>query len=62
MVIEDQASTTKVTMSKVIKVFRLNSNCHCKTKYLNNLVEHDHRHIKVRKTEYRNINTAKNTL
>ncbi|MEN0445639.1 IS6 family transposase, partial [Staphylococcus aureus] len=29
---------------------------------LNNLIEQDHRHIKVRKTRYQSINTAKNTL
>ncbi|HHI7859109.1 TPA: DDE-type integrase/transposase/recombinase, partial [Staphylococcus aureus] len=32
------------------------------SKYLNNLIEQDHRHIKVRKTRYQSINTAKNTL
>ncbi|MCG2254748.1 IS6 family transposase, partial [Staphylococcus epidermidis] len=31
-------------------------------KYLNNLIEQDHRHIKVRKTRYQSVNTAKNTL
>ncbi|HDC9280056.1 TPA: IS6 family transposase, partial [Staphylococcus aureus] len=36
--------------------------CHCTSKYLNNLIEQDHRHIKVRKTRYQSINTAKNTL
>ncbi|MCH4461146.1 DDE-type integrase/transposase/recombinase, partial [Staphylococcus haemolyticus] len=36
--------------------------CHCTSKYLNKLIEQDHRHIKVRKTRYQNINTAKNTL
>ena len=49
-------------MAKVIKAFKLNPDCHCTSKYLNKLIEQDHRHIKVRKTRYQNINTAKNTL
>ena len=62
MVITDQAPSTKVAMPKVIKTFKLNPNCHCTSKYLNNLIEQDYRHIKVRKTRYQSINTAKNTL
>ena len=61
-VIIDQAPSTKVAMAKVIKAFKLNPDCHCTSKYLNKLIEQDHRHIKVRKTRYQNINTAKNTL
>ncbi len=61
-VITDQALSMKVAMAKVIKAFKLNPNCHCTSKYLNNLIEQDHRHIKVRKTRYQSINTAKNTL
>ena len=61
-VITDQAPSTKVAMAKVIKAFKLNPDCHCTSKYLNNLIEQDHRHIKVRKTRYQSINTAKNTL
>ncbi|WP_154806442.1 DDE-type integrase/transposase/recombinase, partial [Staphylococcus epidermidis] len=38
------------------------SDCHCTLKYLNNLIEQDHCHIKVRKIRYQSINTAKNTL
>nr|BAO66082.1 IS431mec, transposase [Staphylococcus aureus subsp. aureus GR1] len=49
-------------MVKVIKAFKLKPDCHCTSKYLNNLIEQDHRHIKVRKTRYQSINTAKNTL
>ena len=49
-------------MAKVIKAFKLKADCHCTSKYLNNLIEQDHRHIKVRKTKYQSINTAKNTL
>ena len=49
-------------MDKVIKTFKLNPDCHCTSKYLNNLIEQDHGHIKVRKTRYQSINTAKNTL
>ncbi|HFE8423685.1 TPA: DDE-type integrase/transposase/recombinase, partial [Staphylococcus aureus] len=45
-----------------IKDFKLTSNCHCTSKYLNNLIEQDHRHIKVRKISYQSINTAKNTI
>ena len=57
-VITDQAPSTKVA----IKAFKLKPDCHCTSKYLNNLIEQDHRHIKVRKTRYQSINTAKNTL
>jgi putative transposase len=49
-------------MAKVIKAFKLKPDCHCTSKYLNNLIEQDHRHIKVRKTRYQSINTAKSTL
>ena len=49
-------------MAKIIKAFKLKPDCHCTSKYLNNLIEQDHRHIKVRKTRYQSINTAKNTL
>ena len=48
--------------SILIKDFKLNPDCHCTSKYLNNLIEHDHRHIKVRKTRYQSVNTEKNTL
>ncbi|HDJ5513387.1 TPA: IS6 family transposase, partial [Staphylococcus aureus] len=61
-VITDQSPSTKVAMVKVIKAFKLKPDCHCTSKYLNNLIEQDHRHIKVRKTRYQSINTAKNTL
>ncbi|MDR8693959.1 hypothetical protein XD28_15610, partial [Staphylococcus aureus] len=61
-VITDQAPSTKVAIAKVIKAFKLKPDCHCTSKYLNNLIEQDHRHIKVRKTRYQSINTAKNTL
>ena len=49
-------------MAKVIKAFKLKPDCHCTSKYLNNLIEQDKRHIKVRETRYQSINTAKNTL
>src|SRR5699024_11985062 len=62
MIITDQATSTKVAMAKIIKVFKLKPNCHCTSKYLNNFIEQDHRHIKVRKTRYQSVNTAKNTL
>ncbi|HGN7429252.1 IS6-like element ISSau6 family transposase, partial [Staphylococcus aureus] len=62
MIISDQAPSTKVAMSKVIKDFKLTPNCHCTSKYLNNLIEQDHRHIKSRKISYQSINTAKNTI
>ena len=61
-VVTDQAPSTKVAMAKIIKAFKLKPDCHCTSKYLNNLIEQDHRHIKVRKTRYQSINTAKNTL
>ncbi len=48
-VITDQAPSTKVAMAKVIKAFKLKPDCHCTSKYLNNLIEQNHRHIKVRK-------------
>ena len=48
-------------MAKVIKAFKLKPDCHCTSKYLNNLIEQSSRHIKVRKTRYQSINTAKNT-
>jgi putative transposase len=60
-VVTDQAPSTKA-MAKIIKAFKLKPDCHCTSKYLNNLIEQDHRHIKVRKTRYQSINTAKNTL
>ena len=47
-VITDQAPSTKIAMAKVIKAFKLKPDCHCTSKYLNNLIEQDHRHIKVR--------------
>lgn len=62
MIITDQAPSTKVAMAKIMKVFKLIPNCHCTSKYLNNLIEQDHRHIKLRKTRYQCLNTAKNTL
>ena len=61
-VITDQAPSTKVAMTKVIKAFKLKPDCHCTSQYLNNLIEQDHRHIRVRKTRYQSINTTKNTL
>ena len=61
-VFTDQTPSTKVAMAKVIKAFKLKPDCHRTSKYLNNLIEQDHRHIKVRKTKYQSINTAKNTL
>ncbi|AIR83920.1 hypothetical protein DP17_2406 (plasmid) [Staphylococcus epidermidis] len=32
-------------MTKVIKALKLIPNCHCTSKYLNNLIEQDHCHI-----------------
>jgi putative transposase len=61
-VVTDQAPSTKAAMAKIIKAFKLKPDCHCTSKYLNNLIEQeqDHRHnIKVRKTRYQSINTAK---
>ena len=52
----------EIAMAKVIKAFKLKPDCHCTSKYLNNLIEQDHRHIKVRKARCQSINTAKNTL
>ncbi len=49
-------------MTTIIKLLKLNPNCYCTPKYLNNLIEQDHHHIKVRKIKYQSINTAKNTL
>ncbi len=40
-VITDQAPSTKVAMAKVIKAFKLKPDCHCTSKYLNNLIEQD---------------------
>lgn len=62
IVIVKQAPSTKVAIAKVIKAFKLNPNCHCTSKCLNNLIEQDHCHIKVRKTKYQSVNTAKNTI
>ncbi|MGJ5913330.1 IS6 family transposase, partial [Staphylococcus equorum] len=36
--------------------------CHCTSKYLINLIEQDHRHVKSKKISYQSINTAKNTI
>ena len=41
IVITNQALSTKMAMAKVIQAFKLNSNCHCTSKYLNNLIEQD---------------------
>ncbi|MCY1565887.1 IS6 family transposase, partial [Staphylococcus pettenkoferi] len=57
-----QAPSTKEASAKVIKVLKLKPDCHCTSKYLNNLNGRDHRQIKVRKTIYQRINSAKNTL
>lgn len=62
MVIIDQSHSTKVAMSKVIKNSKLNPSRYFTSKYLNNLIEQDRRHIKVRKTRYQSVNTAINTL
>ena len=61
MIIKDQLPLMKVAIAKVIKMFKFNLNCHCTSKYLNNLIEQDHHHIKVRKIRYQSINTAINT-
>src|SRR5699024_12113152 len=61
-IITDQEYSTKVAMDKVIKAYKLKPDCNCTSKYLSNLIEQEHRHIKVRKTRYQSINTAKNTL
>jgi putative transposase len=45
----DQAPSTKAAMAKIIKAFKLKPDCHCTSKYLNNLIEQDHRHIKSKK-------------
>ncbi|WP_373316352.1 IS6 family transposase [Staphylococcus marylandisciuri] len=62
MIITDKAPSTKAAISKAIKDFNLIKDCHRTLKYLINLIEQDHRHIKIRKGKYQNINTAKNTL
>ncbi|MCU5747133.1 IS6 family transposase [Staphylococcus sp. SQ8-PEA] len=62
MIITDKAPSTKAAISKAIKDFNLNKDCHRTSKYLNNLIEQDHHHIKIRKGKYQNLNTAKNTL
>ena len=41
IVITNQALSTKMAMAKVIQAFKLNFNCHCTSKYLNNLIEQD---------------------
>ena len=61
MIITDQAPSTKVAMAKIIKVFKLKPNCHCTSKYLNNFIEQDHRHIKV-KDKISKCQYGKNTL
>ena len=61
-VITDQAPSTKVAMAKVIKAFKLKPDCHCTSKYLNNLIEQDHRHIKVRRQGIKVSIRPKNTL
>ena len=60
MIITDQAPSTKVAMAKIIKVFKLKPNCHCTSKYLNNFIEQDHRHIK--KDKISKCQYGKNTL
>ena len=49
-------------MAKVIKAFKLKPDCHCTSKYLNNLIEQDHRHIKVRKDKISKYQYGKSTL
>src|SRR5699024_3661975 len=61
-VITNQAPSTKVAITKVIKDMKRKPNCHWSSKDLNNIIEQYHCHIKVRKTKYQMINTAKNTL
>ncbi|MBM5970707.1 IS6 family transposase, partial [Staphylococcus epidermidis] len=51
--------STKTAMAKVIKAFKLKPDCHCTSKYLNNLIEQGHPHNKIR---YQSTNTTKNTL
>jgi putative transposase len=58
-VVTDQAPSTKAAMAKIIKAFKLKPDCHCTSKYLNNLIEQDHRHIKVRKTRYQKYQYGK---
>ncbi|PXA61986.1 IS6 family transposase, partial [Staphylococcus pseudintermedius] len=41
---------------------KLHKEEHWTSKYRQNLIEQDQHHIKVRKTRYQSINTAKNTL
>ena len=54
--------TAGLFRSGIKLAFKLKPDCHCTSKYLNNLIEQDHRHIKVRKARCQSINTAKNTL
>src|SRR5699024_4199939 len=61
-VITDQVHSTNVAIAKVIKVIKLKTDINFTSKYLNNFIEQDQRYIKVRKTRYQSINTAKNTL
>ena len=42
----------KWCIDKVIKAFKLKPDCHCTSKYLNNLIEQDHRHIKTRRNSF----------
>lgn len=51
-----------MVMYKLIKVFKLEYNYHYTSKHLNNFIEKDHRHIKVKKTRYQSISTVKNTI
>lgn len=61
-IITDHAPSMKVAIFKLTKNFKLNKDCHCTSKYLNNLIEQDHCHIEVKKNRYQNLNTAKNTI
>jgi transposase-like protein len=49
-------------MAKGIKAFKLKPDCHCTSKYLNNLIEQDHRHIKVRKDKISKYQYGKSTF
>lgn len=62
IIITDQAPSTKVAMSKLTKDFKLKLTCHCIYKYLNNLIQQNYSHIKVRNTRYQSFNTAKNAI
>ena len=62
MIIKDQLPLMKVAIAKVIKMFKFNLNCHCTSKYLNNLIEQDHRCIKFIRTRHQSFNTAKNKI